>query len=123
MSTRSSIHASRRAHVARRGWDALDTILRRPRTDRHPAGHIRRIETHLSVVYLAGRFTNKIKKPVDLGFVDFTRLEGRRRACQEECQLNQRLVKPIYVGEVPIVRVGRTCVLSAKGRPVDTPLR
>ncbi|WP_200828944.1 hypothetical protein, partial [Caballeronia choica] len=55
----------------------------------------------------------KIKKPVDLGFVDFTRIEGRRRACHEECRLNRRLAEPIYIAVVPIVRVGRTCMLNA----------
>jgi aminoglycoside phosphotransferase family enzyme/predicted kinase len=70
-------------------------------------------------VYLAGRFAYKIKKPVDLGFVDFTRIEGRRRACREEYRLNRRLAKPIYVGVVPIVRVGRTYLLNTRGCPVD----
>jgi uncharacterized protein len=119
MPNRPLINASRRQHAARRGWHTLDAALRRSCSYRHPAGRIRRIETHISVVYLAGRFAYKIKKPVDLGFVDFTRIEGRRRACHEECRLNRRLAEPIYIAVVPIVRVGRTCMLNAQGHPVD----
>ena len=41
------------------------------------------IETHISWLVLVGDFAYKIKKPVDLGFVDFTTLERRRFFCEE----------------------------------------
>ena len=48
-------------------------------------------QTHISVVFLAGPLAYKIKKPVDLGFVDYGTLERRRHFCEEEVRLNRRL--------------------------------
>ncbi|MGZ5001070.1 MAG: AAA family ATPase, partial [Methylomonas sp.] len=50
----------------------------------HPAKSVRLLETHISWVLLAGRYAYKIKKPIDLGFLDFTDLSKRRFYCQEE---------------------------------------
>ena len=51
---------------------------------------VERIDTHISTVLLAGDFAYKIKKPVDLGFLDFSSLEKRHRFCLEELRLNRR---------------------------------
>ena len=48
-------------------------------------------QTHISVVFLAGPLAYKIKKPVNLGFVDYSTLERRRHFCEEEVRLNRRL--------------------------------
>jgi len=61
-------------------------------------------ETHISEVYLAPDTVYKIKKPVQLGFLDFTTLELRKHYCAVEVQLNQRLAEGVYRGVVPIVR-------------------
>jgi aminoglycoside phosphotransferase family enzyme/predicted kinase len=68
----------------------------------HPVGTVRLIETHISWVLLTGRFAYKVKKPVDLGFVDYTTLERRRHFCEEEVRLNRRLAPDVYLGVVPI---------------------
>lgn len=68
----------------------------------HPVGRISTIETHISFVLLTGTFAYKIKKPVDLGFLDFTTLEKRLHFCREELRLNQRLAPDIYLDVVPI---------------------
>ncbi len=68
----------------------------------HPVGRICLIETHISFVLLTGSFAYKIKKSVDLGFLDFTTLEKRRWSCQEELRLNARLAAQIYLDVVPI---------------------
>ena len=60
------------------------------------------IETHISWVILAGRFAYKIKKPVDLGFLDFSTLELREYFCREELRLNRRFAPSLYLGVVPI---------------------
>ena len=60
------------------------------------------IETHISFIVLTGTFAYKIKKSVDLGFLDFTTLEKRRFFCQEELRLNARLAPQIYLDVVPI---------------------
>ena len=41
-------------------------------------------QTHISLVFLTGTVAYKIKKPVDLGFVDYTTLERRRHFCEEK---------------------------------------
>lgn len=61
------------------------------------------LQTHGSVVFLAGEHAYKIKKPVDLGFADFTTLERRRANCEAEVILNRRLAPSVYLGVVPIV--------------------
>lgn len=75
----------------------------------HPATNIQVVETHISHVLLAGEFAYKIKKPLNLGFLDFTTLEQRRFYCTEELRLNRRLAPDIYLDVVPI------------GGSVDTP--
>lgn len=60
-------------------------------------GDRRIIETHISWVVLSGGFAWKIKKPLDLGFLDFSSLEARRHACEEELRLNRRLAPDIYL--------------------------
>jgi aminoglycoside phosphotransferase family enzyme len=60
--------------------------------------------THISVVFLAGSYAYKVKKPVDLGFLDFSSLEKRRHYCQEEVRLNRRLAPAVYLGVVPVAR-------------------
>ncbi len=55
-------------------------------------------ETHSGVVLLMGRTAYKFKKPVDLGFLDFTTLAARRRACLREVELNRRVAPDVYEG-------------------------
>ncbi len=68
----------------------------------HPAGPVRLIETHISWVLLTGEIAYKLKKPLDLGFLDFSSLAKRLDACREEVRLNRRLAPHIYLGVVPI---------------------
>ena len=69
-------------------------------------------------MFLAGDFVYKVKKPVDLGFLDFTTLERRRHFCQEEVRLNRRLCADTYLGVVPIVEGGGVAV-EGRGTAVD----
>ncbi len=68
----------------------------------HPARTVRLIETHISWVLLAGRYAYKIKKALDMGFLNFTTLEARRFFCAEEIRLNRRLAPKIYLDVIPI---------------------
>ena len=72
----------------------------------HPVGAINVIQTHASVVFLAGEFAYKIKKNIKLVFLDYSTLELRLHYCQKEIELNRRLADNIYLGVVPIVRGG-----------------
>ena len=66
------------------------------------------VETHISWVLLTGPYAYKIKKPVALGFLDFSSLELRRRCCDEEVRLNRRLAPELSLGasgvRQPVVR-------------------
>ena len=68
----------------------------------HPSGIQKVIETHISYVLLDGIYAYKIKKPVDLGFVNFTSLEKRKFYCDEEIRLNKRLAEDLYIGVITI---------------------
>ncbi len=62
------------------------------------------IQTHISAVFLSADRAFKLKKPKDLGFLDFTTVERRRHYCHEEVRLNRRLAARVYEGVVPVVR-------------------
>ncbi len=63
-------------------------------------------QTHGSVVFLAGGWAYKIKKPVNFGFLDYSTLEQRELYCRREVELNARLCPEVYVGVIPVVREG-----------------
>ena len=63
----------------------------------HSVTGIEVIETHISWVILTGTYAYKIKKPVNLGFLDFSTLEKRHHFCKEELRLNNRLAPDIYM--------------------------
>jgi aminoglycoside phosphotransferase family enzyme/predicted kinase len=77
-------------------------------------------ETHISWVFLGRELVYKVKKPVALGFLDFTALDARRRFCEAEVALNQRLAPSVYRGVVPITR-GDDGVhrIGGRGEPVE----
>ncbi len=77
------------------------------------------VETHISWVFLLERDVFKVKKPVDLGFLDFRSLEQRRRACEAEVRLNARLAPHVYKGVVPVHEVGGRASLHGEGPVVD----
>ncbi|MBI4571488.1 MAG: AAA family ATPase, partial [Chloroflexi bacterium] len=72
-----------------------------------------------SYVFLAGELVYKLKKPLDLGFLDFTTLEKRRHYCQQEVRLNRRLCDETYLGVVPVTLVGGQARVEAEGEAID----
>jgi hypothetical protein len=77
------------------------------------------VQTHISVVFLAGDRAFKLKKPVDFGFLDFSTRERRARYTHEELRLNRRLAPDIYLGLAPVwIRDGETVEV---GDPVEQP--
>lgn len=60
------------------------------------------VETHISWLVLGKETVYKLKKPVDFGFLDFSSLDKRRHACDEELRLNRRTAPEIYEAVVPI---------------------
>jgi aminoglycoside phosphotransferase family enzyme/predicted kinase len=76
-------------------------------------------QTHISYVFLAGEFVYKLKKPINLGFLDFSTLDRRRHFCEEEVRLNRRLCEGTYIGVVPISYVDGEVKVDAKGQAVE----
>lgn len=71
------------------------------KTDLQSAG-FEMVETHISWVFLGPTEVFKVKRPVDLGFLDFRALDDRKAACVAEVELNRRLADSVYLGVVPI---------------------
>jgi hypothetical protein len=84
----------------------------------HRVSTLERVDTHISTVFLTGDFVYKLKKPVDFGFLDYTGLETRRRMCELEVSLNQRLSHDVYLGVVPISRAGSAAYRFGDGGEV-----
>ena len=98
---------------------ALVAALRNPALYPHPVQRIELIETHISWVLLTGAYAYKIKKPVNLGFLDFTTLAARRHFCAEELRLNRRLAPDIYLEVVPITGTPRSPALAGSGPAIE----
>ncbi|MBB1073381.1 AAA family ATPase [Rhodoferax sp. 4810] len=80
----------------------LLNALQQPSAYPHPVVAVKMIETHISVVLLAGAYAYKLKKPLSLGFLDFSTIEHRRHCCEEEVRINRRLAAGLYCGVVTI---------------------
>jgi aminoglycoside phosphotransferase family enzyme/predicted kinase len=63
------------------------------------------VETHSSYVFFVGDRAYKLKKPLDLGFLDFRDRAARKRACQDEVELNRRLAPDVYLGVADVLGV------------------
>lgn len=85
----------------------------------HPVQGFRVVETHISWVLLTGPYAYKIKKPVDLGFLDFSTLEKRHHYCEEEVRLNRRLAPELYLDVIPITGKATSPVLGGKGEIIE----
>jgi uncharacterized protein len=97
-------------------------------------------ETHSAAVFFAGDRAYKLKKPVDLGFLDFTTRQARAEACAREVELNRQFAPDVYLGVAEAHDpAGRVCdhlvvmrrmpaarrlsTLVRSGAPVAGPLR
>jgi len=101
----------------------LINALQDPSLYPHEVGEIRVLETHISWIILTGSHAYKLKKPLDLGFLDFRRLEARRFYCEEELRLNRRLAETIYEAVIPISGTEHAPVLNGGGEPIEYALR
>ena len=84
--------------------DLIRALLSPAAYDHAVDAPIELIQTHISYVLLAGAYAYKIKKPVDLGFLDYSTLDKRRHMCEEEVRLNRRLCHDAYLGVAAIAR-------------------
>ncbi|WP_447969977.1 bifunctional aminoglycoside phosphotransferase/ATP-binding protein [Nitrospira sp. M1] len=100
----------------------LDTLLQslqNPALYDHDISQFELLETHISWVLLTGPYAYKFKKPVNLGFLDFSTLEQRRFFCEEELRLNRRLAPDFYLGLVSISGTPESPALGGSGEPIE----
>ena len=85
----------------------------------HASNDLTLLETHISWVILCGDFAYKIKKALDLGFLDCTTLERRKFFCEEELRLNRRLAPELYLEVVPITGTEAQPSLAGQGPALE----
>lgn len=85
----------------------------------HPTTEITVLQTHISWVILTGPYAYKIKKPVNLGFVDFSTLDKRHFFCQEELRLNRRLAPQLYLEVLALYGTPERPHFHGQGAPIE----
>jgi len=86
----------------------------------HEGTSVERVETHASVVFLAGERAYKLKRAVKFDYLDFSTPDRRRTMCEAEVRLNRRTAPALYRGVLSVTRQddGRLA-LGGTGVPVD----
>lgn len=101
----------------------LIDALREPGRYPHPVETVVVRQTHISWVLLAGAYAYKIKKPVRFDFVDFSSLERRRQACEDELRLNRRFAPGLYVDVVAIRGTAARPAFEGESAPIEYAVR
>jgi len=84
-----------------------------------PPQGIELVQTQMSFVFLTDDYVYKVKKPVNLGYLDYTTLDRRYFYCQREIELNRRLCPDAYLGVVPISRDKGNISIDAQGEVIE----
>ena len=90
-----------------------------PQAYPEPAARVELVQTQISYVFLAGDFVYKVKKPVDMGFLDYSTLEKRRALCHKEVELNRRLCPDAYLGVVTVTGGKGHFKIGGRGRAIE----
>ena len=77
------------------------------------------LQTQMSFVFLTDDYVYKIKKPVNLGYLDYTTLDKRLFFCQQEVELNRRLCPSAYLGVKNITQDNGDFVIDGRGEVVE----
>ncbi|HVA54686.1 MAG TPA: hypothetical protein VNI53_02650 [Gammaproteobacteria bacterium] len=85
----------------------------------HTVSRLDVIETHASWVILTGEHAYKIKKPVDLGFLDYSTLEKCHHACYEELRLHHTLAPELYIDVVLITGLVTAHHMNGEGDAIE----
>lgn len=101
----------------------LIEAMMKPETYDEKIKEIRMLQTHISWVFLTGKFAYKIKKPVNFGFADFSTLEKRKFFCDKELELNRRICKDVYLEVLPITESNGKIRMKGKGKTIDYALK
>jgi len=85
----------------------------------HKPQKIELVQTQMSLIFLTGEYVYKIKKPVNLGYLDYTTLEKRHFFCHQELELNRRLCPGAYLAVVPIVEEKGELRIEGRGKAIE----
>jgi aminoglycoside phosphotransferase family enzyme/predicted kinase len=97
---------------------AIVDFLSRPST--YGGAAVERIDTHASVVFLAGSRAYKLKRAVLFDYLDFSTSDRRRACCEAEVRLNRRTAPTLYRRVVAVTReLDGSLALGGNGTPVD----
>lgn len=101
----------------------LIETLQRPEVWPGDVKAVRLIETHISWVLLTGESAFKIRKPVDLGFLDFSTLARRDHCAHEEIRLNRRFAPEIYQDVLRITGSAEAPAFDGNGPLIEVAVR
>ena len=90
-----------------------------PRAYPAPIQAVTLVQTQMSFVFLTKKHVYKVKKPVNLGYLDYTTLAKRLYYCQREVELNRRLCPDAYLGVVPVTRCRGKYYVEGKDKPLE----
>ncbi len=99
--------------------ESIAEALSHPEAYPHATGNIEVVETHISWIFLTDFWAYKVKKTLNLGFLDFSTLQKRHLYCNEELRLNRRLCPELYLSVVPVVRTANSILIDGEGEIVD----
>jgi len=86
----------------------------------HDGAPVERVETHASIVFLAGTRAWKLKRAVKYDYLDFSTIDRRRAMCEAEIRINRRIAPAIYRRAVPVTRQSDgSLAIGGSGSPVD----
>jgi len=101
----------------------LVKALLKPEAYPEATGKVELVQTQMSFVFLTEEFVYKVKKAVDLGYLDYTTLEKRHFFCQKEVELNRRLCPEAYLGVVPITQENGAIRIGGRGETIEYAVR
>jgi aminoglycoside phosphotransferase family enzyme/predicted kinase len=101
----------------------LVKALLKPEAYPEKPGKIELVQTQMSFVFLTKEFVYKVKKAVDLGYLDYTTLDKRNFYCQKELELNRRLCPEAYLGVVPITQDRGAIRIGGRGEAIEYAVR
>jgi len=102
--------------------DLIEFLLEPSSYPHRPTG-VTHLQTHASDVFIASPYVYKVKKPVNLGFLDFSTLEKRKHFCEVEVELNRRLCRGVYLGVEEITLGYEKLSIGGPGEAVEYAVR
>ncbi len=85
----------------------------------HKPREVKLVQTQMSFLFLTGDYVYKVKKPVNLGYLDYTTLEKRGFFCHQELELNRRLCPDAYLDVIAITEEKGEIHIESEGNIIE----